>query len=146
MHNMANRMARDPYLWIRVKALSALNSHFSETRKLKSVTNDKLLEQLARTCFDSNAEIQRLALIVSTKAYISLMKAYPPGCVLPPLERVGRLPAVLTKVSLKSSGRARAMVENFLTLIELFLTHQQRGESYPVEAYFQNKLMTNFWN
>lgn len=144
---MSERMTNDPYLFIKVRALSALNTHFSEARKLKNVTNENLLEQLAQTCFDRNADIQRLALIVTTKAYISLMKQYPAsGGVLPPLERVVRLPGVLKMVCVQSSGRTRAMIENFLTLIQMFLAHQRNGDSYPVEEYFEHRLMTCFWN
>lgn len=139
-------MTNDPSKMIRVKAISALNWHFSDTRKLKSVVDEKLLDHLARMCFDRNPDIQRLAVIVATKAYISLMKQFPVDGIIPPMDAVGRLPAVLFKVSLRTTGRMQAMLQNFILLIETFLLHTKNGESYPVEEYFEHQLMKCFWD
>lgn len=151
LHAFARLLHVDPSNELRLKALTILNDLFSEGDTTdavwESLLNEKLLSRLALAA--QNAEerhpvVQQLAMIVTTKAYLSLMMATTADAGhhhLPRLDCLGRLAGILLQLYPRSAGQTRAMLKNFLRLIGLFLREQKAGKGYPMKRYLEHPLL-----
>ena len=154
LHAFARLLHVDPSNELRLRALTILNDLFSGSEGdttadavSESLLNEKLLSRLALAA--QNAEerhpvVQQLAMIVTTKAYLSLMMATTADAGhhhLPRLDCLGRLAGILLQLYPRSAGQTRAMLKNFLRLIGLFLREQKAGKGYPAKRYLEHPLM-----